>query len=148
MRGGAARFPAPRALVAAFAFVGYLALALVVRNLYPLSTFEMYAEAPPSRAPSRIIARDAAGAVHEIDEYVGWRCEGEAPSVGESCLGEWPFSTTEYLDRTAAAWVSAHGGAGGGEPVDVVRRIYRLSDVVGPPVTRDCLLRRCRAGRR
>jgi|KBSMisStandDraft_5_1062788.scaffolds.fasta_scaffold183918_3 hypothetical protein len=144
------KLPPPRTLVGVTAFVGYLGLAAAVHNLYPISTFEMYAGAPPSRAPTRVIARDASGEAHEVDEFVGWRCEGPVPLDRASCVGEWPYATTDYLDRAAADWVAGHPGpaAGGGEPVEIVRRIYRLADGGGPPAVRDCLLRRCQAGRR
>lgn len=143
--------PPPRTLVVAFAFFGYLALALSVRNLYPLSTFEMYAGAPPTAAPSRVIARDAAGGAHEVDEYRAWSCEGPTPLGPAGCASEWPYAFSIYLDRAAADWVEAHRGAGGpvarGEPVEIVRRVYRLTDGVGPPSVRDCVLNRCRAAR-
>jgi hypothetical protein len=141
--------PPSRTVVAAFAFAGYLALAFVARNVYPLSTFEMYAGAPPSRAPTRVIARDAAGGAHEVDEYVGWHCDAEIAGARQACLSEWPYAYTAYLDRAAADWVAAHPGAGAaGEPVEIVRRIYRLSDRGGAPQVRDCVLSRCRAERR
>lgn len=138
------KLPPPRTLVAAVAFTGYFAVAFAVRDLYPFSTFAMYAGAPPSRAPSRVIARDAAGGVHEVDELVAWRCDGEAPPDRTSCLDEGSYATTTYLDRAASDWIAAHPGSGGA-PVDVVRRIYRLADGGGPPIARDCVLRRCRA---
>src|SRR5579863_873472 len=100
--------PPPRTLVVAFAFFGYLALALSVRNLYPLSTFEMYAGAPATTAPSRVIARDAAGVAHEIDEYVAWTCEGPTPLGPAGCASEWPYAFSIYLDRAAADWIDAH----------------------------------------
>ncbi|HXT99595.1 MAG TPA: hypothetical protein VN903_01295 [Polyangia bacterium] len=141
------KLPPPRALVGAFAFAGYLGAAFGVENLYPISTFEMYAGAPPSHAPTRVIARDAARTAHEVDEFVGWRCEGPVPLDGTSCVNEWPYASTAYLDRAAADWVADHPGDGA-EPVEIVRRVYRLTDEGGPPQVHDCLLRRCRAGRR
>jgi hypothetical protein len=136
----------PRLMVALSVLAGYLALAFSVHNLYPISTFEMYA-GRPVRSASRVIARDAAGALHEIDEYRDWQCPGPLPLGPEACPAQWPYSYTGYLDRAAAELVAQQGGSGG-DSVDVVRRVWRLSDEPGPPPASDCLLERCRAVRR
>jgi hypothetical protein len=135
----------PRVQVAAVGLLGYLGLALSVGNLYPVSTFEMYAAAP-ARSASRVIARDAAGAAHEVDEYREWSCDAPVPLDRAPCASEWPYAYTGYLDRAAADWIASHPGSGG-EPMEVVRRIFRLG-AAGPPEVRDCVLSRCRAVRR
>jgi hypothetical protein len=138
--------PQPRVLVAALALCGYLGIAHSVRNLYPFSTFEMYAGQRADSA-SRVIARDAAGGLHELDAYEAFRCDGPIPLGHETCAAAWPYAYSIYLDRQAAAFIDTHPGDGT-EPVDVIRRIWRLSDRPGPPPFEDCLLQHCRAARR
>jgi hypothetical protein len=135
--------PHPRVLVAGVAFAAYLALALVVGNLYPVSTFEMYSSKRATSA-SRVVARDGAGAMREIDEYESWSCDGPTSIEPAACAASFPYAYTTYLDRAAVDWIDAHRGQGG-EPVDVVRRIYRLGAAVGPPAFEDCVLQQCRA---
>ncbi|MFO0548834.1 MAG: hypothetical protein U0271_10625 [Polyangiaceae bacterium] len=57
-----------------FVFAGYVGLARIVENLYPLSTFSMYAGEHMDTA-SRLLAREADGTVHELDRYASFRCD-------------------------------------------------------------------------
>ena len=137
--------PRPRVIVAALVFVTYTALAFSLHNFYPVSTFEMYA-AQRTDSASRVVARDAGGQVHELDRFDAWRCDGPISVEPAACPGQFPYSYTTYLDRAAVDFVGQHAGAGG-EPVDVIRRVFRLSDQPQIAVE-DCLLQHCRAVRR
>jgi hypothetical protein len=136
------------ALVSALVLAGYLAVGRAVGNLYPFSTFEMYAAERPSSA-SRVFARDAAGAVHEVFDFARWRCDAtaESPIDPMTCRAEWPFEYVPAQDREAAAWIAEHPGPDGGEAVELVRRVWRLPDRAGAPPSVDCLLARCRVER-
>lgn len=58
----------------ALALVGYLAIARGVENLYPFSTFNMYSVERAASA-SRVLARDAHGAVSEVTGWERWECD-------------------------------------------------------------------------
>jgi hypothetical protein len=135
--------PSPRALVAALGFCGYLALALSLGNFYPISTFEMYSSQRTTSA-SRIIVIDQRGAAREVRDFEAWSCDGALPIHPSACPNDWPYAYTTYLDREASEWLTRHPGEGG-EPVEVVRRVFRLSSTPGPTPSHDCLLARCRA---
>jgi len=128
-------------MVALFAFAFYVALAGSVHNLYPFSTFAMFAGGHAARA-SRIVARDGAGRVHEVDGFARWRCDGPLRVEHDACAQHGAYSQVDYQDRAALDFLGAHAGDGG-EPVDLVRRIWRLDG--GAPAIEDCLVAHCRA---
>jgi hypothetical protein len=133
----------PRIAVAALSFIAYFALSRSVGNFFPFSTFAMYAGDRAPRA-SRILARDAAGAVHEIDRLRAWQCDRPVRIEHDACGGG-PYAQVDYLDRAALGWIDAHRAGDGAAPFEVVRRIWRLDAGAGPPPFEDCLLARCRA---
>jgi hypothetical protein len=116
-----------------------------VGNLYPVSSFDMYA-GDRLASNSRIVARDAAGAVREVRNYEAFDCDGDRVPIGpDACPADWPYDYISYLDHEAADWIATHRlPLTGGESVDIVRRIWRLSPEPGPPPSKDCLLLRCR----
>jgi hypothetical protein len=127
---------------------GYVAISFATTNLYPFSVFDMYSR--PRTTASRIVARDASGAVAEVDRFEAWRCDRPIDLSPAVCGPPESFFYSPYLDQGRADYVAAHGaadGAPGGAPEDVVRRIWRL-DAPGPPRIDDCLLARCTAVRR
>ena len=133
--------------VPVLAFAGYVAIARGVGDLYPFSTFGMYSSERLSTS-SRIVAVDAAGRSHEIDEYSAWDCDGDLALDPSACPAERPFYYIPHSDREAADFLKTHQASGRcNEPVAVVRRIWRLSDEAGPPPSSDCVLLSCRAVR-
>ena len=126
----------------------YFTVARVAGNLYPFSTFSMYSHHALGH-PSRILARDAAGGLHEVDAFEAWSCPPMPPLEQTRCDGRSDVETIEYLDRDADAYVRAHAAkAPGGEPVDVVRHVWIFPEGDGAPRTEDCLVVHCTAERR
>jgi len=128
-------------------FAGYASIASVVRS-YPFSTFDMYAH--PETTASHIVARDTAGQVVEVTRFCGWVCDEdlEIATAPARCGPAGTFSFTPYKDQDLLRWV--HGSTATTAPletVELVRRIWRLSDESGPPPSSDCALTRCRARR-
>lgn len=133
----------PRLALAVVVCAAYFAVARVAGNLYPFSTFSMYSRRALGH-PSRLLARDARGAVHEIAAFDRFRCPPLPPLEQTRCDGRSDVETIEYLDRDADAYVRAHrADAPGGEPVDLVRRVWIFPEGDGAPRTEDCLVARC-----
>jgi hypothetical protein len=135
----------PRAAVAGVAFFAYLALAFSVHDLYPFSTFAMFAGGAAPRA-SRLLARKSDGTTLAVETFVAWRCDGPVRLEHDACGGA-PYSQIDYRDRAAAAWVESHtaDGRAPAEPIAIVRRIWQLDAGAGPPPFVDCVLTRCQA---
>jgi hypothetical protein len=131
-----------RLAVAALAFAGYVAIAWSVDNAYPFSHFDMYS-GTMADSGSRIVVRDASGAVHEVTRFTAFACDRPIPTDRAACPGD--HYMIPYKDRELLGWVLAHeGDPQGGEPVDLVRRVGRLAGG-GPPPHEDCLIASCRA---
>ncbi len=132
-------------LVSALAFVGYLAISRVTVDLFPFSTLNMYSHSRTQGA-SRLFARDATGRVRELDRFDRWDCPTSLDPAAQACPNLGNVSTIDYVDRDMAVFLRAHRArAPESPPVDVVRRVWRLTDHAGPPPFEDCLLLRCRA---
>jgi hypothetical protein len=130
-------------IVAALAFLGYFGIARIVGNLYPFSTFPMYAGEHRTTG-SRIVAKDAAGALHEVTEGMAWSC-GAREIDPEACGGPDVY-TIDYVDREAVAYVREHsGGDANATPVELVRHIWTFASDRDPPTTRDCPIALCSA---
>ena len=65
----------PAAWLSALVFLGYMATSRAVEDLYPFSTFSMYAR-HGQPAVSRLAARTADGQAHPVRDFVAWSCEG------------------------------------------------------------------------
>ncbi|EYF07243.1 hypothetical protein [Chondromyces apiculatus] len=129
--------------------LGYAVTSRVVEDLYPFSTFSMYAQ-HGGTAVSRIVARTADGRVHPVRAFVDWSCDGALDLSPARCGEPGSFDYTGYLDaedaaHLEAAHLEAHHAPGVGEPVEIVRRVWKLGEVAGPPGIEDCPLHRCRA---
>lgn len=134
---------------AAAALCGYLLLAREVGDLYPFSTFPMYS-ARQGHAPSRLVLRDGAGGLHELDDAAAIWCEGPRDAGGALAVGQdrcpllAPFYTIDYLDRDLLENVSIGTGLEGhGQAATLVRLVWRLD--AGAERTETCELARCRA---
>jgi len=129
---------------------GYFTVARLVENLYPFSTFPMYAGDHTDSA-SRILAREADGSVHEALAYAAWSCE-EPPDLDrepERCAALPRYFTIPYVDREIEAHIREHTRPEeGGTPVTIVRRVFRFPSGPGPARVEDCEIGRCRAVRR
>lgn len=144
----------PAVFVGLLVLVGYLATARLVENLYPFSTFPMYA-GERSDSASRLVAREADGSVHEASEYAAWSCEEEVDLSREhDRCGALPrYSTIPYIDREIVESIrsrsqGSQGASGAGVHVTIVRRVFRFPDGPGAPSVEDCEVGRCKAVRR
>jgi hypothetical protein len=138
----------PRRPVVALFVGGYVAIAFAVRDLYPFSKFDMYSHYTDSA--SRVIARDARGAVSEIERWDGWRCEApvDLSFSPDRCGTARRVEIARNQDGFRAAYIAGHSApAGGGEPIEIVRRIWWLDGRGGARVL-DCPIQRCTAVRR
>jgi hypothetical protein len=142
-----ARFALHARFVASIALLGYALIARIVDNLYPFSTFSMYATRSPWSA-SRILARDDDGRIFDVDAFRTWDCPTSVPLEPSACPAELvPFDYIPQTDRQTAEIIVARR-APGGESVEVIRRVWLLSGGAGPPGFVDCVLLKCRAVRR
>lgn len=144
----------PRALVALIVLAGYFSVARLVENLYPFSTFPMYAAEHEATA-SRILARERDGSVHEIEEYDALSCEEPLDLAAEPdrCAALGRYATIPYIDREIEALLRERERAAApadpaGAPVTLVRRVFRFPDGPGEARVEDCALGRCKAVRR
>lgn len=135
----------PRVAVAALVFGGYVAISRGVENLFPFSIFDMYASSSPSAA--RILARAADGRVYELDRYRAWSCDAPLDMTGgEHCPKPGTYVTITYKEMEATDYIATHGGRDpSAVPVEVIRRIFWLSDRDPAPRVEDCPLGRCHA---
>jgi hypothetical protein len=140
--------PSLRVLVASLTIGAvYFGASRGVENFFPFTVLDMYAN-PIGAAPSRILAVDARGAAHEVDEYAGWRCASPIEGNLGVCPDARDAQHLGYVDRSAVDHIRAHPGGGGGESLRLVRRVWRLVDREGPPPSVDCPISVCRAVRR
>ena len=124
---------------------GYVVIAQGLGSLYPFSTFEMYAGASTHSA-SRLLARDAGGAMHEIREFGAYRC-GPLDLQPVSCRSGGEYYTIGYVEREAGEYLASHSAASpasDARPVDLVRRIWRFHGA-GKPALEDCVVASCEA---
>lgn len=136
------RAPQPAFVVAALVLVTYLLVARGLEDLYPFSTFSMYA-GHATTSGSRIVARDSRGRLHEVESFDRWSCPPEEVRGDDACGAAYRI---DYLDREAREYLAAHASASaapGSEPVEVVRRVWQFGG--GAPVIRDCPILRCAA---
>lgn len=134
----------PTVVVGAVALTAYVAIGVIVKDLYPFSSFPMYAGR--STSASRLLLRDARGAVHEVTSYGSFFCPRPLDVGAARCPGS--FQTVEYLDDADARWIDGHASVGpGGDDVTLVRRIWTFPDAGGPPTAVDCTLATCSAQR-
>jgi hypothetical protein len=131
-----------RRALALLACAGYFVASRAAANFYPLSVYDMYAS-PAEDSSSRIVARDANGDFREVTDYGEWSCPTEVAAEPARCT-QFPFYYVPYVDRKAIEWVNRRSSAAGGQPVDVVYRIWRLSADAAPKAE-TCVLARCSA---
>jgi hypothetical protein len=133
---------------AACVLAGYVVIAQGVGNLYPFSTFEMYAGVSTHTA-SRVLALDAAGATHEIRDFEAYRCD-TLDLQPAACRERGDYYSIGYVEREAAEYLAAQASVpprGDELPIRLVRRIWRFHGT-GEPAVEDCALASCEAVRR
>lgn len=140
----------PAALLATIVLLGYVGVSRGVGDLYPFSTFSMYARSG-REAVSRIVARTADGQAHPVRAFTDWSCDGPIKPRPARCEALGDFDAC-YLDTEDLVHLEAHrapdgGDAAGAEPVELTRRVWRFRGAPGPLTSEDCLLHRCRARR-
>lgn len=131
--------------VSLLVFAGYFLAAFLAKNFYPFSMFDMYAgQGQPSA--SRIVARDSAGRLHPVRDYVGWQCPEPVNTDPEQCQA-FPFYYIPYVDAGTLRYLRSHSAeVGAGARVDLVFHIWRLGPG-GIESEQDCVIQRCRAVR-
>lgn len=147
--GVARRWPPRPGLAATVSLVlgaSYFVASRGFQNFYPFSILDMYAERHEG-SPSRIMAVGADGRAREVTAYAGWRCDPPLVEARPDCPAvAGHILTINYVDRSALEHIASHPGRGpAGEPVRVVRRVWRLGSRTGPPPHVDCPLAACRA---
>jgi len=133
----------PRLVLSALLFCGYLLISRAVLHLFPFSIFNMYAGTTTSG--SRVVARDTAGRLHEVDQLSAWDCGGRPDVAAGRCSGA-PFYSVPYKDAEAVDYIVTHAGhSPAAAPVTLVRRIWRLGRSAADTRVEDCVIQQCTA---
>lgn len=134
-----------------FSFVFYFLVARGFENFFPFTVLDMYATKSSSTSVSHVMALDAQDQAQEVRRFGEWRCDTViAPNQG-LCQEHGTFDRISYKDRDNLDYVfhkNYSSTPSAGEPVKLIRRIWRLDDRAGPPPFEDCVLTSCRAVRR
>jgi hypothetical protein len=133
-------------LVAWASFATYVLAARGVRNLYPISVFDMYQRAAPT-AVARVIVLDEHGGKHPLDAFTGFHCEPAPPMIPDVRRFCGPdHEPLDYVTRDQQRDFDAHlAGAPGPLRIAIVSRSYRIDPVQLGTVEHDCVLARCTA---
>lgn len=122
--------------------ITYCALARLIDNLYPFSTFPMYSHT--ERSASRIVVRDAQGVEHEVEDYHHWHCPEPLDLSPKSCGNLKPFTWIKYLNQDFIDYISSHSTTRHeGDPVTIMRKIWYFID--GQTEVAYCPLQDCTA---
>jgi hypothetical protein len=117
----------------------YVLCGQIAGDAYPFSSFAMYARV--ATGTTRIFAKEANGAIAEVDRYKSWSCS--AFTLSDCVKAE--DGTVGYRDREALRVVRNNAPATTGgrrEPVLLVRRTYRF---MPQSETLDCVMAHCTA---
>lgn len=133
-----------RGLVGLAVLAVYAVTSRVVGDVYPFSTFPMYAGHRMTTA-SRVAVRDAKGTLCEVTDFTAFSCPSPVDVGYGACPGVEPFYYIPYIDRDASTYVTSHAGQAD-EEVSLVRHIWRFGEA--GIREEDCVLQRCRARRR
>ncbi len=122
--------------------LGYLVLAHTVGNLYPFSTFDMYATSQLS-VGSRIIAVDSTGHAHEVRRFTNFACDGPVVLDPETC----PNRHIPYLADALQAYLTANltNQSPGGVALQIVQRVWWFAGDGELISVEDCPVLTCRA---
>ncbi len=129
--------------VSVFVLVGYLAVSHAVYNLYPFSTFSMYATSRLDTG-SRVIALDHRGHPRELRRYHNFVCDGPAELDPPTC----PNRHIPYLTEELRQYILEHRGdpgSPGSEQLEVVQRVWRFTADGTLDAIEDCPVLTCTA---
>ena len=138
----AVEFERVRLGVGLLVMLGCLGVGFGVHDLYPFSSFSMYAGVPYT-ATSRVVAITDSR-VTDPQDLIDWRCEEELPDTAGECSDHGTFYRLRYRDVDAFRWVRRHSGDGV-TPVLLARRIWTLGPPGQPPTHTDCDIAQCHA---
>lgn len=139
--------PSHSVFVVLLVMLGYLLVSRGVANLYPFSTFPMYAGTSEQSSANRVMARDENGAEKELSAFVDWTCEEEPELHPSRCRENGDYYTIGYLERAYQERLGsrvAESVPKGAVPLQIFRRIWRFADD-GSTSVEDCDLVRCMA---
>jgi hypothetical protein len=138
------RLGAASAALAVLILVVYPILAARLGDFYPLCRFHMFADW--SHSQSRVVVRTASGELHEVHRYDAWACEGPIDFKPRSTLECADYVSWAPADIRASRHIlNRRGEPGQGDPVTVIRQVFRFSEDGGPPEILECPLVRCTA---
>jgi hypothetical protein len=129
------------AVIAASFIVAYVGVAHGLGEQYPFSPLHMFSSG--KEVMGQIVARGPDG-LHPVGDYAQFHCDGPMDFTASIACGDMGHQSEE--DRLSSDYVNAHlGPVRGGDPVGVVRRIFRIEQPGGPLVTTECELAHCTA---
>jgi len=135
----------PTSFLSVTCLAGYLLIGHGLGDFYPISPLGMFREQMSSS--SRIVVRPRGGEPIEIAYYVDWSCDGPLDFSNEanpSC----PHADFSAYDSIVIDYILSHQGAPSvGEPVEILRRQFTITEPSGPISTHDCALLSCTARR-
>ncbi len=102
----------------------------------------MYGKATLTSA-SRIVVNDEAGVAREVGAFASFDCEAPVDPDPRACLDRWPYGHLPGVDAAVASAINRSRRSGEGQPVDVVRRIWRYRE--GDEHVETCVLAHCQA---
>ncbi len=134
-------------IVAITATCGYVGIARSVQDLYPFSSYTMYAGVHGTWA-SRLVARPKDGIAREIKNFDHWQCQDELPAEANRTCAVGEGFRIDYMEAATMQYVNSfHNQAPGDQEVDLVRRVWQF-DAQGVPLpAQNCIRRHCRAQR-
>ncbi len=132
-----------RGFLALVGIAGYGVIGHGIGEFYPLSPLGMFRGRLTSA--SRLAVRPVGGELGEIRNYVDWHCDGPLDFSNQAhpmCPAA-PFSA---YDSIVADYILSHQSvAGGGAPVEIVRRSFTVDEKSGGVTVSDCALIACTA---
>lgn len=136
----------PRAFLISCCLVGYWTVAHGFGDFYPISSLGMFRDKMIST--SRIVARPPGGEPIEIAYYADWNCSLPLDFSNEAHPNCPPAGFSAY-DSIVIDYILSHQGpASAGEPVEIVRRQFVVTEPSAPLTVSDCALLTCTARRR
>ncbi len=107
--------------------------------VYPLDTFSMYANAPGDRA-SRLLIRDAHGAIHHIEDFRSYDCAEPVTGSEVRCADRLGI---DYIHEKLTRYIETHRGAGERD-VELIGRTWIIRPGQPPLRESDCVVAHCR----
>lgn len=123
--------------------VGYWAIAHGFADFYPISPLGMFRD--QMTTASRLVVRPVGGEPVEIGHFVDWHCS-EPLDFSNEAHPDCDWRGFSAYDSIAADYIMSHQGApASGQPVEIVRRRFDITERFGPVQVTDCALMACTA---